>query len=70
MTAAERELIALRGHLLVLVEMEDELEAIGASRTRRARHRSAIAEVRARLEALQIGGAGGDLTDATSPADS
>jgi hypothetical protein len=69
-TAAEREANALRGHLIVLIEMEDELRAIGASRARRLRHRSAIADVRARLRSLEIGVSGGDLTDATPGRDS
>jgi hypothetical protein len=64
------ELHALRGHLTVLLAMEGELEAIGASPARRERHGAAIAELRARLETLQLGSAGGDLTDATSDASS
>lgn len=70
MTAAERDAVALQGHLLVLLAMEDELRAIGADDTRRASHRTAIAETRARLESLRVGGMRGDVADAIGTADS
>jgi hypothetical protein len=60
----EHELSALRGHLCVLLGIQDELEAVGAPAARRALNREAIAEARRRLEYL--GGESGDLADATS----
>jgi hypothetical protein len=64
----ERELLALRGRLCVLLGMSDELEAIGASQLRRTANAAEIAALQARLD--HLGGVNGDLTDATARGDS
>jgi hypothetical protein len=52
-------LARLQGHLRVLLAVQEELHAIGASGARRRKNRDAIARLRAEL------GKNGDLTDAT-----
>jgi hypothetical protein len=67
--SAEVRVARLRGHLQVLLAVEEELQFIGASPIRLLRHRDAIARVRSDLARLG-GGKFGDHTDATGLVDS
>lgn len=58
-------LARLHGHLHVLLAVQEELNAVGASDARRRQNRDEIARVRAELLRIDRRGKTGDLTDAT-----
>lgn len=58
-------LARLHGHLHVLLAVQEELHAVGASDARLRQNRDEIARVRAELLGVDGRGKTGDLTDAT-----
>ena len=68
MTHATRDALRLRGHLSVLLGIEEELHAIGAPARQHARTRAAIDRLRDELSRTADTYAlrSGDLTDATT----